>query len=223
MTEIYKIHTNKRESFFKKISLTNKIILLNILFYIVSLIIVSTYGEDVYLKNIAINSSLILSGKTLWTFITSMFSHLHFFHLFANMLSLFFIGNFLEKLIGRKRFFLLYLISGITAGLLFVIVGLFGFNIDVSAVGASGALFGIAGLLAVITPRLPVMVFFIIPMPMWLAVISLLVILWLLSAFAGLPIGNVAHLGGLITGVVYGFYLRHKYKKKVKLIEKYFR
>jgi len=208
--------------FLKNISITAWLVLANIIFFILIYSLTFAFGES-FLNYIAIKPSFILQGKYLWTFITSMFMHANLTHLLVNMISLFFIGSFAERLIGRKRFFLLYLISGITAGLLFVIVGLFGFNIDVSAVGASGALFGIAGLLAVITPRLPVMVFFIIPMPMWLAVISLLVILWLLSAFAGLPIGNVAHLGGLITGVVYGFYLRHKYKKKVKLIEKYFR
>ena len=40
-------------------------------------------------------------------------------HLFVNMFSLYFIGNFLEMIIGKKRFFWLYLISGLFAGLFF--------------------------------------------------------------------------------------------------------
>jgi len=66
------------------------------------------------------------------------------------MISLFFIGNFVEKLIGRRRFFWLYIIAGLFAGLFFVflayffgnsVIGakIFG-NPLVSAVGASGAI-----------------------------------------------------------------------------------
>ena len=90
------------------------------------------------------------------------------------------------------------------------------------AVGASGALFALGGLLAVLTPKLKVLAFFIIPMPMWFAMIFLLGILWILTFTAGLPIGNAAHLGGALVGIGYGFYLRNKYKRKTKMISKYF-
>ena len=56
---------------------------------------------------------------------------------------------------------------------------------------------------------------------MWLASILILVIMWLFSLVAGLPIGNTAHLGGLIFGTVYGAYLRIKYKRKVYLLNKF--
>ena len=100
--------------------------------------------------------------------------HGNFTHLFVNMISLFFIGNFVEKLVGRKRFFWLYMLSGLFAGLLFVFLAYFfgvselGARIfgspEIFAVGASGAIFALAGLLAVLTPKLRVYVFFIIPM-----------------------------------------------------------
>jgi membrane associated rhomboid family serine protease len=40
--------------------------------------------------------------------------------------------------------------------------------------------------------------------------------------FVNLPIGNTAHLGGLIIGLAYGVYLKNKYKNKTELIRKYF-
>ena len=93
---------------------------------------------------------------------------------------------------------------------------------NVYAVGASGAIFGLGGLLAILTPRLPVLVFFVIPMPMWMAMIALLGILWIFSLGLDIPIGNVAHLGGLLLGVAYGLYLKYKYPRKTQMISKYF-
>ena len=77
-------------------------------------------------------------------------------------------------------------------------------------------------MLAVLTPRLPVLVFFVIPMPMWAAMGVLMFGLWALSLGLGLPIGNTAHLGGLLVGVGYGFYLKKKFPRKTAMISKYF-
>jgi hypothetical protein len=184
-----------------------------------------------FLSYIALQPDNFFSGQV-WQLITSMFMHGSLTHLFVNMISLFFIGNFVEKLIGRKRIFWVYMISGIFAGLLFVSLSyFFGMTVwgaklfgspEVFAVGASGAIFGLGGLLAMLTPNLRVYVFFFLPMRMWTAMVFLLGVLWLASIGAGLPFGNTAHLGGLIVGLVYGLYLKKKYKKKTKAISKYF-
>ncbi len=201
---------------------TGIIIIANIAMFILSLILINIYGEVVY-DYLALQPAMFLSGKNLWTLITSMFMHANLTHLFVNMLSLFFIGSFVEKLIGKKRFIIFYFAAGIAAGLLFILISaLTGIDVNTFAVGASGAIFGLGGLLAVLTPKLPVLVFFIIPMPMWLAMIFLLGILWLLSFAIGLPIGNIAHLGGLLAGIGYGFYLKYKYPRKTAMISKYF-
>jgi len=221
----------RRKGFFSNLSLNNIFILINVVvFFALFPFLVSGAGETV-IRYVAINPSLFLDGFV-WTLITSMFMHGSFGHLFVNMISMFFIGNFVERLIGRKRFFWFYMIAGIVAGLFFVglaYVGqsfsfgesLFG-GIDTFAVGASGALFGLGGLLAVLIPRLKVLVFFIIPMPMWLAMIVLMFGLWFISASFGLPLGNTAHFGGLVVGVLYGFYLRKKYARKVKALNRMF-
>ncbi len=204
-------------------SYTGWIILINVVAFIIFLILLNSFDQTVILNLVALKPDSIIAGQSLWTFITSMFMHAGLWHLAANMISLMFIGSFVERLIGKRRFLIVYFSAGLFAGVLFVLLAaLTGIDLNVYAVGASGAIFGLGGLLAVLTPRLPVLVFFVIPMPMWLAMIALLGILWIISLGLGVPIGNVAHLGGLLIGLAYGFYLKIKYPRKTKMIAKYF-
>lgn len=205
----------------KGMSVTFKLLIINFLFFMLMMLIIFKYPTAS--NYIALIPSKIIAGQQLWTLITNMFMHADVGHLFMNMLSLVFLGSFLEKVIGRKRFFLFYLFAGIFASLFFVLFSaLFNMDLNVAAVGASGAIFGIAGILAVLTPSLPVYVMFIpIALPMWFAVILILSLLWVLSLVAGLPIGNTAHLGGLIAGLFYGFYLRKRHRRKVRMLNRY--
>jgi len=204
-------------------SYTSILIGVNVVAFFLFFLLVAGSSESVAVSWIALMPASILAGTRLWTFVTSMFMHAGIGHLFVNMISLMFIGNFVEKLIGKKRFVLLYFGGGIFAGLFFVLIALAtGTDLNVYAVGASGAIFALGGLLAVLTPRLPVLVFFIIPMPMWAAMGFLMFGLWALSFGLGLPIGNTAHFGGLIVGLGYGFYLKRRYPRKTAMIGKYF-
>jgi uncharacterized protein len=204
-------------------SYTGIIIAINAIAFIIFYILLGVMDQDAVISLLALQPAAILAGKNLWTFITSMFLHAGVLHLVANMISLMFIGSFVEKLIGKKRFLTFYFIAGLSAGILFVLISFItGADINVFAVGASGAIFGLGGLLAVLTPRLPVLVFLIIPMPMWAAMGVLMFGLWALSLAAGLPIGNTAHLGGLLVGLAYGLYLKKKYPRKTKMISRYF-
>ncbi|OIO41503.1 hypothetical protein AUJ10_00765 [Candidatus Pacearchaeota archaeon CG1_02_31_27] len=207
----------------KNWNLTLKLIIANfIIFFLVLILNYVLKNVDLF-SYLGLKPSLILEGKYLWTIITSMFMHAGFWHLLVNMLSLGFLGSFLEKLIGSKRFLLAYLVSGIVASLIFVVSAfIFPDSMNSIAVGASGAIFGLGGMLAVLTPKLKVYLFFIpIGMPMWLGVIISLLLMWGLSIVAGLPIGNFAHLGGLIAGAVYGFILRMKYKDKLNKLNNF--
>ena len=204
-------------------SYTSLLIGANVAAFVLFFVFLGFVDEGTLISWIALMPASVLAGQYLWTFITSMFMHGSLTHLFVNMLSLMFIGNFVEKLIGKNRFIWLYFGGGIFAGVFFAIIALAtGSDLNVYAVGASGAIFALGGLLAVLTPRLPVLVFFVIPMPMWAAMGFLMFGLWLISSGFGLPIGNVAHLGGLIIGLGYGFYLKKKYPKKTEMIGKYF-
>jgi len=221
MNRHYRI-SGRKMSIFSPLSVTFILILVNVIAFILFYILIGT--EVITLDSIAIKPSNILQGKYLWTFLTSMFMHGGFFHLFVNMLSLLFIGSLVERIIGRKRYFYFYMISGLLASLFFVLSSIiFPSDFNTFAVGASGALFGLVGLLVLLTPNLPVFVMFIpIPIKMKYAAPGILILLWLISIAGNVPIGNTAHLGGLLAGLAYGIYLRNKYEKKMRYLNRHF-
>ncbi len=184
---------------------------------------------------LALKPASILQGKYLWTLITHIFVHGGIFHLFINMFVLFSLGSLSEKIIGRKRFLWFYILSGLFAGILSAILAGFYGNTplgarifgspDIYMVGASGAIFAIAGLFVVLLPKLRFMIIFLpfFSLPAYIMVPLVLLVTWLATIAANFPIGNVAHLGGFLVGLLYGLYLKTKYKRKVKMLQKMFR
>jgi membrane associated rhomboid family serine protease len=83
-----------------------------------------------------------------WRLFTSMFLHGSFLHLALNMYSLYYVGTILEHVIGRWRFLLLYLVSGLAGS-----AGALLWQPNTPTVGASGAIFGILGALLVLERR----------------------------------------------------------------------
>jgi len=208
------------------------IIASSIILFLVEIVLLAINPD--FVKYFAISSSNFLGGKYLWTILTHIFAHGGVFHLFVNMFALFSLGGLTEKIIGRKRFIWFYLISGIFAGLLSVLLsGFFGFGFwekvfgspEVYMLGASGAIFGVAGVVVALLPRIRFSIIFIpfFSLPGYIMIPLVLVIMWAASISAGLPIGNVAHFGGLLAGLAYGFYLRNKYRRKVEMLQRHFR
>ncbi|MFA5862452.1 MAG: rhomboid family intramembrane serine protease [Candidatus Thermoplasmatota archaeon] len=145
-----------------------------------------------------------------WTILTSIFAHdpLNLNHLFLNMIALIFFGASVEKLLGTKRYTYLFLGAGAIAGMAEVVIEVVLGHPDVAALGASGALMGLMGALVVLAPTLTVLVFFVIPAPLW-ALVALYVVLDLVGAFTpGSTVAHFAHLTGLAIGLAYGYYLR---------------
>jgi len=132
-----------------------------------------------------------------WTLITSMFVHFRFDHLLLNMLFLFFFATNLERLVGERKFLAIYIVSGIVAGAAQMLVtGGFSY-------GASGALYGVLGCLAVIAPQTRILLFFVIPMGIRAAVLLFALIEFMsLGSMDG--IGHMAHLAGILVGLAYG-------------------
>ena len=144
-----------------------------------------------------------------WILLTSVFLHGSLPHLLLNGFGLALFGSILENIIGSKRLIYLFIISGIIANIISVFIGnIFTVTAFSSALGASGAIFGIMGTLAVLRPTMTIWINFM-PLPMWVAVIA-----WTVTNFFGIYIpdgvGNVAHLGGLGFGLIAGFYFRSK-------------
>jgi membrane associated rhomboid family serine protease len=136
-----------------------------------------------------------------WQIITSVFTHYDIFHIFANMLTLYFFGQAILQMQGERRFWLIYLLGGIAGSLVFIALGPLTGNQYTSAIGASGAVFALGGALAVLYPQMRVMIFPIpAPMPIWIAVVGSFVVLSFIP-------GNAwqAHLGGLAFGAAAGY------------------
>lgn len=176
----------------------------------------------------------ILAGRNLWTIVLHIFVHGNILHLAINMFALYSLGGLSEQIIGRKRFLWFYLLAGIFAGLLSVLLaGYLGFGFwerlfgspNVGMVGASGAIFGIAGLFVILLPKVRFSIIFLpfFSLPAYIMVPIILVLTWAATIAANLPIGNTAHFGGFLAGLVYGYYLRVKYRRKVQILDRHFR
>jgi len=132
-----------------------------------------------------------------WRLVTSAFLHAGFIHLALNMLALYFLGSFAEQTFGRGRFFALYFISGIAGGLALLYFG----APNSPAVGASGAIFGIAGGVFGFAVRRGT---FSTQDP----IISQLLFITAINLAIGATIpgvSNTAHVGGLVGGLVFGY------------------
>ena len=141
-----------------------------------------------------------------WIIFTSMFLHGSITHLIYNMFALVLFGLILERILGTKRFTMLYFVSGLVAGIGATIF----YN---AALGASGAIYGILGCLAVLRPGMRVYVGYI-PMPMAIAAV-----LWVLGDLVGMfapsGVANAAHLFGIFFGIAAGFYYRKDFGEKI--------
>ena len=134
-----------------------------------------------------------------WGIVTSMFVHEGFFHIFANMITLYFFGSFLNRLVGSRRLLLVYFGGGILGGIFFILL-----TSQAIAIGASGAVFALGGAMTVLVPKLRVYIFPIpVPLPLWIAVIGGFVLLSFLPYVAW-----EAHLGGLLFGLIAGYILK---------------
>ncbi len=228
------IHRRK-QNFSKRLSnlpISILIIIFSSIFFIIELIVLVLNPES--MDYFALNSNNFFAGKYVWTLITHIFAHGGPLHLFVNMFVLFSLGSLTERIIGRKRFFWFYIISGIFAGLLAISLSrLFGYGFWIKVVGApesymvgaSGALFAIAGLLVMLLPKIRFSIIFLpfFSLPAYVMVPLALFLTWGVSILGGFPIGNVAHFGGFLAGLSYGYYLRARYAKKIMLLERYFR
>jgi len=137
-----------------------------------------------------------------WTIVTNLFIHGGLWHLLANMLTLYFFGRYLSRLIGDSKLLIVYFAGGILGNILYILLGE---PLSV-AVGASGSVFALGGALTMMRPKLSVLVFPIpVPLPLWVAVIGGFLILSFLPFVAW-----QAHLGGLIIGLIAGYIFRKR-------------
>jgi rhomboid protease GluP len=144
----------------------------------------------------ALVPALVARGEV-WRLVSSMFLHAGFIHLALNMLSLYFLGAFMEVTFGRTRLLALYLTSGLAGGLAYLYFG----DFNGSVVGASGAIFGLLGGVLGYSVRRGT---FSWQNPL----IRQLLILTALNLYIGFSVPNIsnaAHIGGLLSGLAFGW------------------
>ena len=164
-------------------------------------------------SNIPTNEWFALSVEGLrhgfvWQLLTYQFMHGGWLHLLLNCWAIYIFGREVEETLGRNVFLTLYFTSGVIGGLFQALAGvLLGGRFAVPVVGASAGAFGLVAAYAALYPERPLMLllFFIIPVSMRA---KFLLLFSALLTVAGLvfPMDNIAHaahLGGMLTGIVF--------------------
>ena len=182
----------------KNVQFSQLIIIANFLVFILAIL---PEGNSI-LYDLGFRASYLNQPTQIYTLFTSMFIHFDIGHILMNMIVFLLIGTTFETLIGKKRFIIIYFLTGICATLLFSI---FHLNEVILLGGASGAIFGILGAFATSYPKTQVFVplFLFIRMPVLFAALLFagLETLYVLSGVTQ-GVAHEAHLGGLMTGIV---------------------
>jgi len=171
-------------------------------------VVITAEGQDIAVPH-APGPSLIYI-----TLLTSMFMHGSIGHLLSNMLYLWIFGDNVEHRFGHIPFLIFYMVSGLFASIAQILVSP---DSVIPNLGASGAIFGILGAYMVLFPRNKVnaiVLYFIVSIPA-VYVIGLWTVIQVFSFFDSFVgpqqaggVAYMAHIGGLIAGIVAGFAVR---------------
>ncbi len=198
------VKRSKPKSAFPLTPVNTVIIALNILYFLVVIIVhkdlSAVYSTNAMLSMGALDYGSFMDGAW-YQLITSMFLHFGLEHLGNNMLILAFTGCELEKRIGSIPYIFVYFSSGIVGGIASLVYYHSQNDVFVGA-GASGAIYGVIGALWVVFVVQQIRTPDLSP--------SKIMVMIVISIYHGLTstgVGNAAHIGGLVAGVIGGFLL----------------
>ena len=146
----------------------------------------------------------------IWQFVTYMFVHGSFSHLFFNMFALVMFGRVIERELGSKEFLLFYFVCGILGGMISYLFYLIQGVESAVIMGASGCIYALLFLSAVLYPNARLLLFFIIPVKMPVAVI-LYIAIEVVDQVVGLQ-GGVAHLIHLSCIAIAWIYIKLRFR-----------
>lgn len=199
INEKNQIDAKKADDVFKpkKPVATQILILLNVIIYFLSVFV----GDfEANLDAYCVYGPLIRAGEY-YRLITGVFMHANVFHLLMNMYALYIIGSQIESFMGRWKYLVIYLYSGLMGSLLSITLS------GYASVGASGAIFGLMGSLLYFGYHYRVYLGNVLK-----SQIIPLIVLNLMIGFIVSGIDNFAHIGGLIGGIIMTVALGIKYK-----------
>ncbi|MBO4427319.1 MAG: rhomboid family intramembrane serine protease [Bacteroidales bacterium] len=146
-----------------------------------------------------------------WQPLTYMFMHGGFWHIFFNMYTLVIFGIVTERMIGSRKFLILYLVCGLAAAALHLGVNFLTGGPGYPTVGASGAIYGVLVAYAMLFPESRMMLLFppVVLKAKWLA--AIFIGIELLSGVLGTADGvaHFAHLGGALAGWLLILFWKH--------------
>lgn len=180
-------------------------------------------GDQILLNKvlswIAVPSSFQLLLSKPWTIITYMFVQEGFWHLFFNMIWLYWFGTIFLQFIPGKKIYILYLFGGLAGAFIFIIA----FNVfpvflssigSATAIGASAAVLAVTVATAILVPEYTVNLLFIGSVKIkYIAIFT--VILDLLMIRSGNAGGHFAHLGGALAGLIYTVSIKNNVFNKI--------
>lgn len=202
-------------------TVVKNLLIINVLMYLAT-ITLERFGID--LTNILGLHFFMASDFRIYQFVTYMFMHANFTHLFFNMFALWMFGNTLENLWGSQRFLLYYMVCGLGAGLCQELVQYIEYTTTLAeyttvnmgsqiipmadylnmmnTVGASGAIYGLLLAFGMMFPDSRIYLYFLVPIKAKWFVIGYAVI-ELLSGLGGHDnVAHFAHLGGMLFGLI---------------------
>lgn len=185
------------------------IIIVNVIVFLYLELAGSTLDTGFMIQKGAMYDPLILEYKQYYRLFTSIFMHFGISHLLNNMLVLLVLGDNLERALGKVKYLILYLATGVGANVISLMADIrFGSMNTVSA-GASGAIFGVVGglIYAVIINKGRLE-----DLSTWQLMI--LVLFTLYHGYTSAGIDNAAHVGGLVLGILLGAILYRKPKRR---------
>jgi rhomboid protease GluP len=189
--------TERMKIYFQRYPATATLLLINTVMVFVTLLM-GGFSVDNLITLGAMKPILITQDHEYYRLIMPMFLHGSVIHFLANSYFLFYMGQFVERLLGIKKYILIYLLSGLGSSLLIWWLG----QPNGTTIGASGALFGILGAVLVLT-YIKSSWF----TPMGIKNIRTLVVINLIFTFLFPNISIYGHLGGFISGMILIYFL----------------
>ncbi|KAJ6510006.1 hypothetical protein C8R47DRAFT_1096396 [Mycena vitilis] len=153
-----------------------------------------------------------LSAGRVWTLFTSTFAHADISHILFNGFTFYFMAPLTLSILGSRQFLFLYLGGGAIAQLgSTAYSNLFQNGRDPYSLGASAAIYSTLSFLAFRAPTMTLLLYGIIPVPIWLAVSGIFAYdTYLTAADKGGKTNTSAHVGGLLAGAAYFFLRRYR-------------
>ncbi|MFH0895684.1 MAG: rhomboid family intramembrane serine protease [Bacteroidota bacterium] len=169
---------------------------------------------DLLVRELKLPADLNRLAETFWTPLSYQFLHVDFLHILFNMLVLYWFGKIFTSFIGNKRFPWVYILSGLSGGLFYVLAynlfPIFEKNIAIATVlGASASVMGIMFAAAAYAPDLNIRMFLFGTVKLkYIALI--MAVVDLITITDSNPGGHIAHLGGAVFGFMYGLSIKPK-------------